>query len=108
MQTSPVQILDAVKLQRQTQGDPQLQVEVLSLFVAEAERLMRQVEDAPNPEVRADRLHAIIGLSRNVGAERIAQEARLLETQIGNEAPDLEPLRVALAETLAYVRNAAL
>ena len=70
MQTSRVPVLDAGQLRRQTMGDAAMQVEVLALFVAEAERLMRQVEDAPDAEVRADRLHAMIGLARNVGAAR--------------------------------------
>ena len=40
------------------EGNASLQVEVLALFVAEVERLMRQVEDAPDPQVRAERLRA--------------------------------------------------
>lgn len=105
MQTTSVPVLDAGKLRRQTMGDAAMQVEVLALFVAEAERLMRQVEDAPNAEVRADRLNAMIGLARNVGADRMAQAARLVEQQISSEQPDLEPLRAAIAETLAYVQH---
>ena len=105
MQTTAVPVLDAGKLRRQTMGDPAMQVEVLALFVAEAERLMRQVEDAPNAEVRADRLNAIIGLARNIGAERLAQAARTVEQQIGSDQPELGLLRTAIAETLAYVQH---
>lgn len=107
MQTSPVPVLDAARLNRQTMGDAAMQVEVLALFVAEAERLMRQVEDAPTAEVRAERLNAMVGLSRNVGAARMAQAARLVEQQIASEQPDLEPLRTAMAETLAYLQRVA-
>jgi HPt (histidine-containing phosphotransfer) domain-containing protein len=105
MQTTSVPVLDSAKLQRHTMGDPSLEVEVLALFVAEAERLMRQVENAPNAEIRGDRLHAMIGLSRNIGAVRLAQAAREVETQITADQPDLEPLRTAVAETLAYLRQ---
>jgi hypothetical protein len=105
MQTMSVPVLDAAKLRRQTLGDPAMQVEVLSLFVAEAERLMRQVEDAPTPEVRAERLNAIVGLAKNIGADRMAQAARQIEQQISTDQPDLSPLRTAIAETLAYVQH---
>ena len=106
MQNSPVPVLDAARLSRQTMGDAAMQVEVLALFMAEAERLMRQVEDAPTPEVRAERLHAIIGLARNVGASRMAEAAKTVEKQITTEQPDLAPLRTAMAETFAYVQRA--
>jgi hypothetical protein len=36
---------------------------------------------------------------------RLAQEARAVETQIGAEPPDLEPLRAAVAEAIAFVRR---
>ena len=101
-------VFDASQLNRQTMGNPRLQVEVLSLFVAEAERLMRQVEDAPDPQVRGDRLRALIALARNIGAMRLAEEARGVETQIGGEAPNLEGLRAAIGETLTFVQRAGI
>ena len=86
-------------------GDDAMQVELLSLFATEAERLMRQVEDARDPQVRGDRLHAMMGLARNTGALRLAQIARQLETEIASEDLDLTPLRAVLSETLAYVHQ---
>ena len=106
MSTSPNPVFDAAQLHRRTMGDSALQIEVLSLFVTEAERLMRQVEDAPNAQVRGYRLNAMMSLARNTGAVRLAQAARQLETEIAAEEPDLGPLRAALAETLAYVQQA--
>jgi hypothetical protein len=47
----------------------------------------------------------MIGVARNTGATRIAQEARALETEIAAESPDLMPLRSAIDETLAYIRK---
>ena len=105
MPTTAVPPFDAAQLNRYTKGNPSLQVEVLALFVAEVERLMRQVEDAPDPQVRADRLRALIGAARNTGASLIAQQARLLETEIAAENPDLTPLRTAIAETFAFIRR---
>lgn len=98
-------LFDAAQLKRQTHGNPALQVEVLSLFMAEAERLMNQIEDASDPQLRAERLRALVGLARNTGAALIAQQARALETQIATENPDLSPLRNAIADTLAYLRR---
>ena len=84
-------------------GDETMQVEVLALFAAEIERLMRQVEEAPDPHVRAERLQAIAVLARNTGAMHLAQAARDLETQIGVELPDFQPLRDAVSETLMHL-----
>lgn len=106
MQSVP--LLDAHQLNRKTMGDPALQVEVLSLFATEAERLMRQVEDAPDAQIRADRLRAMIALARNTGAARLAHVARDLEREIVTEELDLQPLRATLSETLAYVSRARL
>lgn len=106
--TDTVPIFDASALSRATNGDPALQVEVLSLFAVELERLLTQVEDAPDAQLRGDRLRALIALARNTGAAKLAHEARSLETQIAAEAPDLAPLKGAAAETLAYVRQAGI
>jgi HPt (histidine-containing phosphotransfer) domain-containing protein len=105
MPTTAIPLFDAAQLNRHTGGNSSLQVEVLSLFVAEVERLMRQVEDAPDPQLRGDRLRALIGVARNVGATLIAQEARTLETQITTDNPDLTPLKKAIDETLAFIRR---
>jgi HPt (histidine-containing phosphotransfer) domain-containing protein len=107
MPPSAVPPFDSVQLNRYTKGNPSLQVEVLALFVAEVERLMRQVEDAPDAQVRGDRLRALFGAARNTGAALIAHEARALETQIAAESPDLSPLRNAVAETLAYIQRSS-
>jgi hypothetical protein len=105
VQTGAVPVLDRVQLSRRTMGDEAMQVEVLSLFATEAERLLLQVESAPDPAVRADRLRALAGVARDVGAARLAQAARLAETHISDGVPDLEPLRTAVAEILAFVRR---
>src|SRR6185369_9240535 len=99
MPSPPVPLFDTAQLNRHTKGNARLQVEVLSLFVGEVERLIRQVEDAPDPQVRGDRLRAVIGVARNIGATRIAQAARGLETQIADDAPDLLSLKAAISET---------
>ena len=105
MTTSTTPVLDPMPLDRQTMGDPAHRLELLALFVVEAERLMRQIEEARDRQVMAERLQALAGSARNIGAVRLAQTARLLESHIGDEEPDLEPLRTTVAETLAFVRR---
>jgi len=103
-QTEDVPVFDAARLNRNTHGDPVLQIEVLALFVAEVERLMQQLENSIEPTLRAERLRAIMALARNTGAMRLAQEARRMEAGVADGA-DIAPLRAAVDETVAYVRR---
>jgi hypothetical protein len=103
-----VPVFDAAQLRRHTQGDERMQVEVLALFATEVERLLRQIEDAPDGQVRGDRLRALIGLARTTGATLLVQQARSLEVRIAGENPDLAPLRDAIDQTIAYVRRAGI
>jgi hypothetical protein len=73
--------------------------------MAEVERLMRQVESAPDPQLRADRVRALAGVARNIGATRIAEEARNLVSKIAEEMPDLTPLKDAVTDTFAFIRR---
>ncbi len=105
MSTDTIPVIDTEKLNRATNGDPKLQVEVLALFVAEVERLLTQVEDAEDPQLRGDRLRALAALARNTGAAKLAHEARALETEIGTELSDLSGLKAVVSQTTAYVRQ---
>ena len=100
----PVPLIDPVQLNRRTHGNASLQIEVLSLFVTEVERLMRQLEEATDPQVRRDRILAVGAVARNTGAALVAQEARAA-AQVEDESPDLSAFRIAVADTLAYIRR---
>lgn len=106
MPAAPVPVFDPVQLKRQTKGDPQMQVEVLALFVAEVERLMRQIDEAPDAMTRGERLRALIGVARSTGATLLTQRARALEVEVTKDEVDLAPLREAATQTLDYVRRA--
>ena len=106
MQAESIPVLDGEKLRAATNGDPALQIEVLALFVAEAERLMRQVEDSEDAQLRGDRLRALVALARNTGALRLAHQARAMEKEISLDTVDLSPLRDAVTEAVAFVRRA--
>ena len=45
------------------------------LFVTEAERLIVQIEEMDEIGIRLERIHAIRGLARNVGAQELAVTA---------------------------------
>jgi hypothetical protein len=100
-----VPLLDPVHLKRKTYGDRSLQIEVLSLFVTEVERLMRQLEEASDRQMRIDRLRALGAVARNTGAALVAQEARAAEANLAADAPDMSALRIAVSDTLAYIRR---
>lgn len=96
-------ILDEHHLRRQTMNDPDLETEILALFVTEAERLIRQIEDADDTATRLERIHAIRGLARNVGAEKLAKIAAGAENA---DEPDIQNIRRAVDTVVAYIRTA--
>ena len=103
MSTEPTPILDLPQLQRQSLGDPTLEIEILALFSAELERLLRQLQEADTNHMRGERLRAIIALARNTGAARLLRDARLAEAHLASGDADLAKLADTAAETLAYV-----
>jgi len=98
-------VFDTGHLDRQTMGDEGLRVEILALFATEAERLLIQAEKAQDAATLGDRLHAITGLARNVGALRLEQASRGLESDCRAGPADLAPLRQAVVEAIAYLHN---
>lgn len=95
-------ILDEHHLKRQTMNDPDLEVEILSLFITEAERLMRQIEATDNPAKRVERFHALKGLARNVGAQKLAAIAASLEE---GDSADIQVIRSAVENVVAYIKT---
>lgn len=107
MPTAPLPIIDFTRLAHRSMGSEGLETELLALFEAEAERLLGQAEAAANAEIRVERLHAVVAAARGVGAVRLADAALAAAQSAGSEAaPDLEPLKSALAEVLGYIRIA--
>jgi len=86
-------------------GDEDLRVEILALFATEAERLLIQAERAEDAATLGDRLHAIKGLARNVGALRLRHVAAGLENDCQAGRADLAPLRHAVMEAIEYLHS---
>lgn len=98
-------VFDDAHLDRQTLGDEDLRVEILALFSSEAERLLIQAERAGGAARLGERLHAIKGLARNVGALRLETVAATLETDCRAGSIDLAPLRHAVMEAIEYLHK---
>ena len=105
MSAEAIPILDVAQLHRRSLGDPALDIEILALFSAELERLLRQVQEADTNHMRAERLRAIIALARNTGAARLLRDARLAEAHLASGDADFATLADTAAETLAHVRG---
>jgi HPt (histidine-containing phosphotransfer) domain-containing protein len=99
-------VFDDAHLDHQTMGDEDLRVEILALFATEAERLLIQAERAEDAATLGDRLHAIKGLARNVGALRLKHVATGLENDCRAGPADLAPLRHAVMEAIDYLHSA--
>lgn len=84
-------------------NDPDLEVEILSLFITEVERLMRQIEETDSPAKRVERFHAVTGLARNVGAQELAVIAAGLER---GDSDDIRSIRSAVENVIAYIKTA--
>ncbi|WP_026379630.1 Hpt domain-containing protein [Afifella pfennigii] len=100
---APRHILNEAHLARQTMGDGELQREILALFIDEAERLLRQAREASGPQIRAERVHALKGLARNVGAERLADAAAAAEARALEGDEELSELAACVAEVVAHL-----
>ncbi len=72
--------IDLVHLARQTQGDSQLEAELLGLFRHQARALSAQLSDpAKSLEQKANIAHKLRGSALAVGAGRVARAAAAIE-----------------------------
>ena len=85
-------------------GSEAMQVELLALFIAEAERLLDQVAAADTQEIRADRLQALAALARSVGAQRLTRTA-LDTARSFSDGEDLDRLRSSVDEVVGFIRR---
>ena len=104
MAESPLPILDYAYLRQRAMASQALEVELLSLFIAEVERLMDQVEQARDELERRERLEAMVAAAGSVGAARLRQLARRMRADAAEE-PDLDGLRGSVQEVVAYIRG---
>ncbi len=96
-------ILNENWLKRQSMNDPDLEVEILSLFINEAERLIRQIGETESAAKRLERFHAIRGLASNIGAEKLA---KIAATRQNGDDDDVNEIRTAVDNVIAYITTA--
>ena len=98
--------IDAGHLERMTLGDPELQREVLGMFVDQAARLTAML--ATGPSNAGMLAHTLKGSARGIGAFRVADIAAAVEAAVrGGEDParDIVDLGEAVAEACAAINS---
>ena len=64
---------------------------------------MKQVEESENTAKRLERFHAIKGLARNIGAQKLATIADAAEN---GDSADVQNIRSAIENVIAYIKTA--
>jgi HPt (histidine-containing phosphotransfer) domain-containing protein len=99
--------IDLVHLARQTDGDVQLEAELLAMFDRQAEKLAQRVRLADLPRrARADIAHRLRGSALAIGAGAVARTAEALESAFEAEGSEPEAEIEALSQAVAAVRGA--
>jgi HPt (histidine-containing phosphotransfer) domain-containing protein len=96
--------IDIAHLRRMTLGDAALEREVLTMFSAQASRLVAALSAMPADAPAM--AHTLKGSARAIGAFAVADAATRLETQLqegGNTAAALSELDEAIAEARAGI-----
>lgn len=95
---------DAQHLSAQAGGDASLMREVLGLFLAHTNKVMRDLEASADAKSWRDCAHALKGSAKGVGCWRVAELAQAAELA-PLDAGVLGPLRQALADAQAAIRQ---
>lgn len=101
----PEQVIDLDHLHSFTDGDPQLEGELLTLFLSTSDVYLARMRQAlAAGESWTATAHALKGASANLGARRLRTLALAAE-QIGPDAAHLQKLGAALEEVRALART---
>jgi HPt (histidine-containing phosphotransfer) domain-containing protein len=95
--------IDLAHLSRMTLGDPELECEVLTMFVAQSAKLLDELTGLP-PAAGA-LAHTLKGSARAIGAFAVAEAAARLEGALG-EAGDARAALDRLADAVAQAQGA--
>ena len=99
--------IDLVHLARQTDGDEQLEAELLAMFDRQAEKLAERVRAVDlTRRARADIAHRLRGSALAIGAGAVARAAEALEAAFETEGAEPEAEIAALGEAVASARGA--
>ena len=95
--------IDFAHLSRMTLGDPVLECEVLTMFVAQSAKLLEQL--APLPPEAGSLAHTLKGSARAIGAVAVAEAATRLEAVLA-EAGDASAALAGLGDAVAEAQSA--
>jgi HPt (histidine-containing phosphotransfer) domain-containing protein len=104
-QTEEVRALDLVRLARQSQGNAELERELLSLFERQATQVIGQLKSSASRSLQKDLAHMLATSARAVGAEGVEQAARSFEGLAGSPVKPAV-LEASLGDLEAAVRAA--
>ena len=79
-QLREVRALDLVRLARQSQGNAELERELLALFDRQATQIMGQLRASSGRALQKDLAHMLAASARAVGAEGVEKAARAFES----------------------------
>jgi len=96
--------IDLDHFEAATFGDRALQDEILTLFEAQAAKLLAIIRDSDG-KARSEAAHALKGAARGIGAFAVADEAEKIERGMGGSA-EMLALRIAEAQNAAAVLRA--
>ncbi|MEM9358730.1 MAG: Hpt domain-containing protein [Pseudomonadota bacterium] len=95
-------------LAKYTLGDPELEREILQLFVDQLPRLLKQLSEATTDREWYIAAHSLKGSARAVGAERLGELAAAAETQAAERHRfDLQPIKDDARGIIDYLAQAA-
>jgi HPt (histidine-containing phosphotransfer) domain-containing protein len=85
---TPEPAIDLVHLARQTDADPALEEELLTMFGRQAEAILARLAATPPLSMAAtgNMAHQLVGSALAIGAGRVAEAARTLEEMAGDLA----------------------
>jgi HPt (histidine-containing phosphotransfer) domain-containing protein len=102
--SGPEPVIDLAHLRSFTDGDPQLENELLTLFLSTADTYLASMSEALGTgEAWTATAHALKGASANLGARRVMALALVAEGT-GANAEQLAALRGAIEEVRALAR----
>ena len=94
--------VDLVHLSSQTLGDPELEREVLGVFLNHAQVYLDTWKAAGNANARKRAAHALKGAARSIGAWELAEMAEKAE---GKDFPARAKLETEMHRVCDYIRS---
>lgn len=98
---SRIRPVDLAHLSRQTMGDRDLEREVLSLFLNQAQVVGERMQGA-TPQERVLLAHGLKGSARGIGAFRVADVAGMVEAEPASGA-NLRSLAEAIVDVRTFI-----